>query len=155
MSDLESAVRGDEGLEVRLWLRLLVCVSLMEREIGRRLRKRFSTSIARFEVLAQLWREPRGLLMSALSDRLMVTKGNVSGLVARMESEGLIERRTDHTDRRAQIVRLTAQGRQRFDTMRASHNRWLQELMRGLEPGRVRALHGMLSILSDSIRSRS
>lgn len=152
-ADLESSVTRDEALEVRVWLRLLICVSLIEREIGRRLRSRFGTSTARFEVLAQLWREQGGLAMSELSDRMMVTKGNVSGLIGRIERDGLIERHADPSDRRSQIVRLTARGRERFDAMRASHHRWLHELMRGLDGRSRRSLHELLDALRASIHS--
>lgn len=153
-ADLESSVTRDEALEVRVWLRLLICVSLIEREIGRRLRSRFGASTARFEVLAQLWREPGGLAMSRLSDRMMVTKGNVSGLIGRIERDGLIERHADPSDRRSQIVCLTAQGRERFDAMRASHNRWLHDLMRGLDGRSRRSLHELLDALRASIHLR-
>ncbi len=50
--DLESTVRAKEDLEVRLWLRMLICVSLIEQEIRARLRTTFGITIARFEVLA-------------------------------------------------------------------------------------------------------
>ena len=145
--DLESTVRTDEDLEIRLWLRLLICVSLMEQEIRARLRTTFGITIARFEILAQLYRVETGLAMKELSARLMVSKGNVTGLIVRMQDAGLIERRRDPADGRAQIVSLTPKGRKLFDTMRPLHNQWFRDLMHGLSRRDMKQLHELLQVL--------
>ncbi len=69
-------------------------------------------TVSQFDVLATLFRSPAsGLRMGGISERLLVTEGNVTGLVDRLERGGLVERRADPADRRAQRVRLTADGR--------------------------------------------
>lgn len=151
--DLESTVRANQDLEVRLWLRMLICVSLMEQEIRARLRTTFGITIARFEVLAQLYRVETGLAMKELSARLMVSKGNVTGLIDRMQDAGLIERRRDPTDGRAQIVSLTAKGRKLFDTMRPLHNQWFRDMMRGLARRDMKLLHDLLQALKVNLQS--
>ncbi len=147
LPDRESAVRTDEDLEIRIWLRLLICVSLMEKEISARLRSAFGVTIARFEVLAQLYRVESGLAMKELSERLMVSKGNVTGLIARMENAGLIVRRRDPADGRAHMVHLTAKGRKLFDTMRPLHNQWFRNMMHRLTRRDMKQLHDLLQIL--------
>ena len=54
---------------------------------------------------------PPSLTMSELSERLMVSNGNLTGLVGRLAREGLVRRSASPTDARAQLVSLTAAGR--------------------------------------------
>ena len=92
-ADLESRLTDDHHDALRLWLRLLTCTTLIERGIRRRLRERYGMTLARFDLMAQLERFPSGLRMGELSRRLMVTGGNVTGLVAQLVDEGLVEKR--------------------------------------------------------------
>src|SRR5690606_20073769 len=131
----------DKG-ELRLWLRLLTCATLIEQRVRERLRKRFGLSLARFDVLAQLDRAPDGLTMGQLSSRLMVSGGNATGLTTRMLEEGLITREPDPRDRRSQVVRLSARGRALFDAVYPEHARWIHEAMSGLAPHEQRQLLG-------------
>ncbi len=78
--------------EVRLWLRLLTTANTIEAEIRRRLRDRFDTTLPRFDLLAQLERAPDGIQLGELSRRMMVSNGNVTGLVERLAQEELIDR---------------------------------------------------------------
>ncbi len=56
------------------------------------LRETFDITLPRFDLLAQLDRAPDGMTMGELSDRLMVSNGNVTGLAERLVSEGLVAR---------------------------------------------------------------
>src|SRR5690606_30554928 len=82
----EAATRPgcEDKLELRLWLRLLACTSLIERVLRERLRRDFETTLPRFDVLAQLDRAPEGLSMGELSQHLMVSAGNITGLIERL-----------------------------------------------------------------------
>ena len=82
----------DHKAELRLWLRLLTCTTLIEAEIRRRLRAHFDTTLPRFDFLAQLDKAD-GLPLGEVSRRMMVSNGNVTGLAERLAAEGLIERR--------------------------------------------------------------
>ncbi|MEE8546360.1 MAG: MarR family transcriptional regulator, partial [Alphaproteobacteria bacterium] len=92
----------------------------------------FDTTLPRFDVLAQLDRAPEGLWMGDLSRRLMVSNGNVTGLIDRLATEGLVSRETAPGDRRKQMVRLTPAGRKAFDTMAPAHEAWIVDIMSGL-----------------------
>jgi DNA-binding MarR family transcriptional regulator len=129
--DRESAARADDHRALRLWLRLLTCSQLIERHVRSRLRSRFATTLPRFDLMSQLERYPAGLKMSELSRHLMVTGGNVTGIVDQLVREGLVERSAD-ADRRAFRVRLTRAGERAFGEMARAHEQWIVELLAGL-----------------------
>ena len=130
--DRETASRDDDHQALRLWLRLLTCTQLIEREVRARLRERFDTTLPRFDLMSQLWRYPAGLKMNELSRHLMVTGGNVTGIVDLLEKDGLVERTPEPADRRAYRVRLTRAGRKAFAEMARAHEGWIVELLGGL-----------------------
>ena len=132
MMDRETASRTDDHLALRLWLRLLTCTQLIEREVRARLRERFATTLPRFDLMSQLWRYPQGLKMNELSRHLMVTGGNVTGIVDLLEKDGQVERAAEPSDRRAYRVRLTPAGRKAFAEMARAHEAWIVELLAGL-----------------------
>ncbi len=101
--DRESAAEPHHQLELRTWLRALTCVRLIETQIRARLRAEFDTTLPRFDVLAQLDAARGSLTMGELSARLMVTSGNVTGLIDAMEREGLVSRRPHPSDRRSTL----------------------------------------------------
>jgi DNA-binding MarR family transcriptional regulator len=121
---------------VRLWLRLLTTAKLIENELRRRLRVRFGTTLPRFDLMSHLEREPGGLTLSEVSRRMMVSNGNLTGLVERLIESGHVERRPSDTDRRVQLIRLTGLGRDAFRGMARAHEAWVAELFAELdEPG--------------------
>ncbi len=150
-TDLETRARDDDHLALRLWLRLLSCTNLIEAPLKGRLRERFAGSLPRFDLMAQLDRHPQGLKMRDLSQRLMVTGGNVTGLTDRLVAEGLVERRDDAQDRRAITVSLTREGRRQFRAMAAEHESWIVELMSGLQAAQQSTLFELLGQLKQGL----
>ncbi|MCC6468269.1 MAG: MarR family transcriptional regulator [Alphaproteobacteria bacterium] len=124
---------GEKRATLRLWLRLLSTSNLIEAKVRAGLRDRFGSTLPRFDLLAQLDHVPEGLTMTELSRRMMVTNGNVTGLVARLIREGLVERRVDAADRRSATVRLTGAGRRAFAAMAPVHADWIAEVFAGLD----------------------
>ncbi|HEY8382843.1 MAG TPA: MarR family transcriptional regulator [Microvirga sp.] len=122
----------DHRDELRLWLRLLTCTTLIEGEVRRRLRDRFDVTLPRFDLMAQLEKAPGGMTLSDLSKRMMVSNGNLTGLVERLVASGHLDRRTSKADRRAQVIRLTDLGRAEFKAMAAEHEGWIADLFTGL-----------------------
>src|SRR3712207_1400615 len=122
----------DHRDELRLWLRLLTCTTLIEGEVRRRLRQRFDVTLPRFDLMAQLEKAPDGLTLSDLSKRMMVSNGNLTGLVERLVTSGHLDRRTSETDRRAQVISLTDLGREEFRLMMAEHEGWIASLFEDL-----------------------
>jgi DNA-binding MarR family transcriptional regulator len=136
---------GDHKTELRLWLRLLTCTNLIEGEIRRRLRQTFDVTLPRFDLMAQLDKTPSGMTLGELSARMMVSNGNVTGLVERLVYDGLIDRRPAPMDRRTQIVTLTAEGRRMFRAMARTHEGWFAEIFAGLSSSDTEALMRMLA----------
>ena len=136
---------------LRLWLRLLSCTTRVEDQIRQRLRAEFGTTLPRFDLLAQLERHPDGLTMRELSQRLMVTGGNVTGITDQLEKEGLVARDADPNDRRAFSVRLTPAGRALFDRMAAAHEQWVVELFGGLGLDEKSKMHERLGTLKQHL----
>jgi len=145
--DRETRATVDDHRALRLWLRLLTCSQLIEREVRRRLRERFATTLPRFDLLSQLERNPRGLKMGELSRLLMVTGGNVTGIVDQLVKEGLVERADDAADRRAWRVRLTRSGEKAFAEMAREHEAWVAGLLAGLTRKESDALMQLLARL--------
>jgi len=151
LQDRESALASDTKLELKVWLRLLTCTTLIERDVRQNLRERFDTTIARFDLLSQLDRAPKGLTMGELSSRLMVTNGNVTGLTDALVREGLVSRAPEPGDRRSLRIRLTAAGKQFFDAMTPVHERWIDRLMAGLTRAEMAHLLELLGKLKQSL----
>jgi len=135
----------DHGNELRLWLRLLTCTTLIEGEVRSRLRERFDVTLPRFDLMAQLDKVPDGMTLSDVSKRMMVSNGNVTGLVERLVESGHLDRRTSDTDRRVQVIRLTKAGRAEFRKMAAEHETWIADLFSDLSPKDVRELMRLLA----------
>ncbi|TPI22698.1 MarR family transcriptional regulator [Mesorhizobium sp. B3-1-9] len=137
-----SAGPGKDRL--RLWIRLLRASRTIEAELRERLKKEFDTTLPRFDVMAALYRVPEGMLMSDLSRFLLVSNGNVTGIVDRLVSEGLVTRARRNGDRRTSMVRLTEEGTKSFAAIAAAHESWVGELLGNVSEDEARRLAGML-----------
>lgn len=130
--------------KLRLWIRLLRASRAIEAELRERLRVEFDTTLPRFDVLAALYRVPEGMLMSDLSRFLLVSNGNVTGIVDRLVADGLVQRARRNGDRRTSIVRLTEPGRDLFRTMAEVHEGWVGELLADVSASDARHLATIL-----------
>ena len=130
--DAETRIRDDHHLSLRLWLRMLSCTNRIEAVVRQNLQAKFQTTLPRFDLMAQLERSRQGLKMSELSQRLMVTGGNVTGITDGLEKEGLVVREVDQNDRRVYRVRLTPEGQRQFRSMATEHEQWIIALFDGM-----------------------
>jgi DNA-binding MarR family transcriptional regulator len=144
---------GDHKAELRLWLRLLATNTLIETEVRRRLRENFVVTLPRFDLMAQLERKPHGMTLGELSQRMMVTNGNVTGLVDRLVTEGVITRTRQKSDRRSHIVSMTEKGRRQFARMAKEHENWIAGMFGDLSQNEFTALTKLLGKLKASVRS--
>lgn len=117
---------------LRLWLHMLKAVRHIENDLRDRLRREFDTTLPRFDVLATLHARPEGLKMTDPSQQLMVSNGNVTGIVDRLVTDGLAERQVVENDRRAFRIQITDKGRLLMDRMLAAHQRWIDELLQSV-----------------------
>ena len=146
-TDMEQRAHADHHASLRLWLRLLSCTTRVEDTIRQRLREQFGITLPRFDLMAQLEREPEGLAMGEVSRRMMVTGGNVTSIVDQLEREQLVQRLPVPGDRRSYRLTLTEAGRSTFATMAQAHQAWVRELLSPLsakEQSQLAALLGTL-----------
>jgi DNA-binding MarR family transcriptional regulator len=143
----------DHKDELRLWLRLFTCKEVIESEVRRRLRDSFDVTLPRFDLMAQLYRAPKAMTLGELSQRMMVSNGNVTGLVDRLLEQGLVSRRPSPKDRRAQLVSLTAEGRRFFGAMARANGDWIGEMLAGLSADDIETLMRLLAKTKASARN--
>ena len=155
--DEEIGVQPDEAddhrAQIRLWLRLLASTTLIAGELRRRFREDFDTTIPRFEILAQLDRQPGGLVLGELSKRLMVSPANLTPIIERLIKDEFVTRTPSSLDRRIQIVCLTASGQRRFRRMAKRHGAWLADMLKDYPMGDIDRLNVLLNELKTAIRA--
>lgn len=133
---------------LKLWLRLMKVTQLIENDLRENLRVGYATTLPRFDVMAALYRHPDGLRMSMLSTALRVSNGNVTGIVDRLESEGLVERHPVKNDRRAILARLNEDGRRRFEEIARAHEGWINEALSSLPEDEATRVNDDLSAIT-------
>lgn len=144
MSD--SPLSASERARVGLWIRLARCYNLAMRELRAGLRD--ECTMPQFDVLAQLERSPNGLTFSALSEKLLVTAGNLTGIVDRLEKQGLARRETNPKDRRQTFIKLTDAGQEYCGKVIPQHTHDIASLLGGLSENTVQNLRSDLDQLA-------
>ncbi|HJZ43754.1 MAG TPA: MarR family transcriptional regulator [Hyphomicrobiaceae bacterium] len=130
---------------LRLWLRLLRTSRAIEAELRERLRVAFDMTLPKFDVMAALQRRPAGMTMTELSRFLMVSNGNVTGIIDRLAAEGMVARRPHEEDRRATFVHLTPKGARQFATMAKAHEAWVNEILGNFGDQEIRTMIALLN----------
>jgi len=133
-------------LYLKLWLQMAKCSKTIEQEMEARFQKNFKQSLSRFDVMSQLSRcKPDRLPMGKLAQQLIASKGNITRLVDRMISEGLLDRQASPEDRRVIQVGLTSKGQTLFDEMAGTHAQWAEHLLNKLDLPDSRQLLDLLT----------
>ena len=100
----------------------------------------------------ELDRARNGMTLGELSQRMMVSNGNVTGLVDRLVEQGLVQRRRSPKDRRAQFVTLTPEGRRFFRSMARANGDWIAEIFVDLSGDDIETLLRLLAKAKASAR---
>ena len=150
--DLEARAHSEHPESLRLWLRLLTCTQLIEKQVRGQLRTQFDTTLPRFDLMAQLEKSPEGLTLSDVSRRMMVSNGNVTGLVERLVAQKLLKRYAHPTDRRTTYISLTEAGRKSFAEMAREHRAWISDLFGDLGPQDIEKLMALLAKTKKSVQ---
>ncbi len=141
----------DGRTDVRVWLRLLSCATIIEKRLRRRLAERFGTTLPRFDVLATLDRHSGGVTMGELSRSLLVSNGNVTALVRQLEQAGMVVTRAAPGDRRSSIVEMTPAGQTYFAELAVAHRTWIRGMFKGMPRDEQLELYRGLAMLKVSI----
>jgi DNA-binding MarR family transcriptional regulator len=147
-----SVVRPVSKQRLRLWLRMLRATRGIESELRERLRKEFDVTLPQFDVMAALARKEDGMSMTELSRSLMVSNGNVTGIIDRLAAEKLVQRQAPANDRRSYIVRLTPKGAAHFAGMAKAHEAWVDGLLADIGTTESDALIVQLETLAARVR---
>jgi DNA-binding MarR family transcriptional regulator len=137
-----------KGVELDAWVELVHAYHRMIRRLEQALDDH-GLSLPQFEVLAHLHYDG-AITQNELAQRLLVTKGNVCGLIDRLEAAGLVERTTDPEDRRANRLRLTGRGTALLSEALPPHLALIREMMGPLRLAELQTLHGLLERLAPS-----
>jgi len=141
---------------VRAHLRIATCYNLLMREARQRVVTRWNLTLPQFEVLAELARaDTGGFTFVELSRLLLVTSGNLTGIVDRLEEQRLAERRPDGKDRRVIRVALTEKGRRVTTHMLPAHAADIDEILSFMPQAALTELNGLLGRLRDGLHARA
>ncbi len=88
--------------------------------------------------------DEEGLSQAQLSSMMLVNRANITSLVDRMEKAGMVERTDSPTDRRYNIVRLTAKGRKLLDEVEPLYAKEVRKVMAVLKDAHQKKLTAML-----------
>jgi DNA-binding MarR family transcriptional regulator len=138
---------------LRLWLRLLRATRAIEAELRERLRVQFSLTLPQFDVLAALYRQDEGITMTELSRMLIVSNGNVTGIVDRLVADRLVARQLAPADRRSFLVRLTPKGRSEFATVARAHKKWIDKMLSEIDSAEAGVIIDHLDGLAFRVRN--
>ncbi len=141
----------DDRGSVRLWLRLLTCTTVIEKRLKRGFADQYDITLPRFDVMAALDRHPEGMTMSQLSQALLVSNGNVTGVVQVLVRDRYVSLTPSPTDGRSSVARLTQLGRECFAGLAEAHHEWIDAMLAGLSRDERGQLHQLLGALKDSL----
>jgi DNA-binding MarR family transcriptional regulator len=147
MADDESKDRA-----IRVWFRFLRLESRIQSTVAEHLRA-IDLSVPQCDVLTTLT-EAEGISQQELAQRLYVTKGNISGLLDRLEAAGFVERRSLAADRRQYSVHLTDSGRKMAEKAIAAQRTWLASTLGRLDEAELDAIEAQLLKLRDIMREQ-
>jgi DNA-binding MarR family transcriptional regulator len=133
---------------LRLWIRLLNVTRTTEAELREFLRVEHGSTLPRFDVMAALRRADEALTMTELSRRLLVSNGNTTTVVDRLEHDGLVTRTPSVADRRVVHVALTEAGRRHFDRLAVDHEARVDSLFSGASSSDLDELDEILQRLT-------
>jgi DNA-binding MarR family transcriptional regulator len=135
------------GSAVLAWLRLFRVFQRIDRAQTVHLRS-WNLNVAQFDVLARVGTH-KGITQQELADSLLVTKGNISLLLNRMEEMGLLKR---YQERRSNTLFLTEKGQELYDRVVPAHEELIARLMSGVSPSELGQLQHLLRKLEYTLR---
>src|ERR1700733_6618456 len=146
------AEKAGESDPLRVWFRLMRLETRMRTAVAEGLRE-LGLSVPQCDVLTTLT-EQEGVSQQDLAKRLYVTKGNISGLIDRLEEAGFVERRSTACDRRQHALYLTKAGRERGERAIAVQYRWIASTLGRMGGADLEALETQLIALRDIVREQ-
>ena len=141
-------------MALRIWLRLLVSSQLIEKRVRTRFRTEFDTTLPRFDVMAALARNPEGQTMGDVSRWLLVSSGNITGIISRLVRDGLVTRTQSPSDQRSHLVKLSPKGEAAFERMSQAHENWVRDMITGVSREEMATLDELLTKVKVSLAKK-
>jgi len=139
--------------EVMLWVRLAMTFNVVYQEIKHELNKEETITVPQLEIIACLDRT-KGLSLSEIAERLLVTGGNITGLIDRMERDGYVHRVRDKTDRRVVKALLTEKGFELYKSFYPRYKKIMQRINSGLTEEERKQLQRLLKKLAKGVMQK-
>jgi len=140
----------DQERALRLWISLARCYATFSKAIASKVQE-YDLTTPQFGVLEALY-HLGPLSLGELADKLLVTGGNVTYVMDRLEDQGLVYRERSPQDRRVIQAKLTDSGRDRIAGVFLGHAQYVEGLVRHLAPEDQSELRGLLKTLGVAIR---
>lgn len=132
----------DEERALRLWISLARCYGTMAREVSCRVSE-YGLTTPQFGVLEALY-HLGPLSLGELAGKLLVTGGNITYVMDRLEDQGLVVRDRSGPDRRVVKACLTSKGRELIAGVFPGHAEFIRGLVETLEPEEQETLRDLL-----------
>ncbi len=129
-----------EAHHLRAWFALLRCFSSIERVLMQHIALEYNSSLPRYDVLTALAMNKTGVTMGDLAIMLVVSKGNITGVVRRLEQDGLVKRVTSKADRRIQTVTVSPKGLKLWNAMHQDYDRIISTLLADASEAQIATL---------------
>lgn len=153
VKEIKNLPRGKAA--IRTWLRMLTSTQMIEKSLRGQLRTDFSSTLPRFDVMATLDHFDRPMTMGELSGQLMVSDGNVTHVVTRLNEDGLIIRKAKIGDKRTAFVSLSEKGKAEFSKQAVDHEKWIESLFSTLDEETMNTLWEILGGLRTDLIEKS
>lgn len=149
--DKETRLNESSSDALKLWLRLNACNNQILGIVRDTIRQQFAMTLPRFELMAHLADHKSGLKMKELSERLMVSNGNITTITAQLEKEGFIEKLQNKEDHRSTYIRLTTKGTRLHNKMTQAYEQCLEEVFANFSNTQHKTLYNALSKLKEEL----
>lgn len=149
----EDAYTEEEYRALRLWIALARCASSFTRVVAGRVTA-YGLTLPQFGVLEALY-HLGPLPLGELAEKLLVTGGNVTYVMDRLEEQGLVVRSRCGEDRRVVRAELTPEGHRLVQEVFPGHAAFITELTAVLDPGEQQVLRGLLKKLGKGVAGGS
>lgn len=145
----ERTWNADQDRALRVWVTLARCYTTFGRAVAAKVAE-YDLTVPQFGILEAL-HHLGPLSLGELAGKLLVTGGNVTYIMDRLEDEGLVTRERSGEDRRVVEGRLTPEGRALVEDVFPGHVEFIDELVDALEPREQDELRRLLKKLGRSV----
>ena len=138
--------------EIMLWVRLAMTFNVVYQEIKHELSEEHFT-VPQLEIISCLDRKT-GLSLSEIAERLLVSGGNVTGIIDRLERDGYVHRVRDKVDRRIVRALLTEKGFELYKSFLPRYKEVMHRINSGLTVEEKKQLQRLLKKLAHGVQQK-